>query len=740
MFSTQPQERPERRYRCREQQVKAAARGPEWHGSGLVPFTVSTLPCSEQRGVRLAMVSATIRIETHEANNGNFDVHLIEEDGHQTSGILKRLDLTTGRWTANVDRVVPPPRTDIVTYVSGVTPDRRSHPDFLDIATKLYDWLLPDGVLRQRWASLGNPRLYVATAVEALDQLPWEMACPAEPPLQRPALIAGLCRLNLQAPPATNKPSTWPFRILMVVGCKAEEEEALGIGKEVEAVERTFHPLGRTVDVHCMRRPTREAMMQWISRFQPHVFHFAGHTRKVEGADEYGLRIESDGGSWTWSSSGIDNDLPAKHWIPTFVFLNACRSSAEIGRWSTHRSFLAAGAKAVLGMQADVIGDLAGNFAATLYKGLAAGDRLEDAMNEARALIPGAPGNIAWALPALTVSERNAKLFTPCTLPSDQTYEKCAEFEEARLFANCREPRRIFTHWAYPCRMTDKPENVLIVLGEPNSGKSHLLKWCMENWAIGGARVRYIRMHDGTPKSFLSILRQIRDGDADNRDISTQYLHAGLSKLAFRQFNWHLNNLTRTGAPGDWVEAEHPETEISDECRPLTALSDKRPEEQIGALFVEALRRDAADRPLVLVFDQLEGPKGERLLPVDDFEQLVRNVFLPIATQSSHVKVAIAVTNMQAAAFNLLPMPPKYSDKVAKYEVPADVADDHLATLAAEMMWFKDEQWIKDLAGLLLCRSPGRSPPPKGLARLVMVRDTIRLHFPEYYNAVERMR
>jgi hypothetical protein len=118
---------------------------------------------------------------------------------------------------------------------------------------------------------------------------------------------------------------------------------------DLKAIERIFHPLGRTVDVHCMRRPARSDMMQWIKRFQPHVFHFAGHGRKVAGAEHYGLRIESDDGGWTWTSDAIDVDLPRERWVPKFVFLNACRSAAEqSGSWSTHRSFLAAGATAVL--------------------------------------------------------------------------------------------------------------------------------------------------------------------------------------------------------------------------------------------------------------------------------------------------------------------------------------------------------------------------------------------------------
>jgi hypothetical protein len=149
-----------------------------------------------------------------------------------------------------------------------------------------------------------------------------------------------------------------------------------------------------------MRRPTYTEMMAWIERFQPHVFHFAGHGIKVAGADQYGLRIENAGGAWTWSSDNIDVDLPRVRWVPTFVFLNACRSAAEQNcSWSTHRSFLAAGAKAVLGMQADISGSVAGDFASAMYKGLATGASLEDAMNQARAAIPGAPGTSAGRCP-----------------------------------------------------------------------------------------------------------------------------------------------------------------------------------------------------------------------------------------------------------------------------------------------------------------------------------------------------
>jgi hypothetical protein len=280
-------------------------------------------------------------------NRTDFDVHLIKEDGSQTPGLLTQADLTRGRWTANLDAASSPPATDIVTHVAGVTPDRRSHTDYEEIAQTLYDWLLPAGDLRKRWLALDNSRLYVETSVDALARLPWEMACPKVPPLRRPALIGGLCRLNPRtddnvSPPVAIRRSTWPFRILIVIGCKADEEEGLDISTEVKAIERIFHPLGRTVDIHCMYRPVKSDMMQWIKRFHPHI-HFAGHGEKIAGADQYGLRIESDDGGWNWTSDAIDVDLPKARWVPKFVFLNACRSSTESKRELEHAEKLCCG-------------------------------------------------------------------------------------------------------------------------------------------------------------------------------------------------------------------------------------------------------------------------------------------------------------------------------------------------------------------------------------------------------------
>jgi hypothetical protein len=690
------------------------------------------------------MASVTIRIEPNSsAKDCDFEVSLIEEDGRKTSGELKRSTLTTGEWRVAFYGAAPePPARDILNFVSNIGPALRSHPDLNAIAETLYAWLLPDGPIRQRWPNIYSSRIYLQVADPTLERLPWEMACPANPPLRRPALIGGIYRLNPQengvAAPIGEPCSEWPFRILVVIGCLASEEVALGVDVETRAIERAFHAFGRSVDVNCMIRPRERDLKDWIRSYAPHVLHFVGHSEKAPGLEQYGLRIESDDGGWTWFSEALDTDLLNLRWCPKLVVLNACRSSTEQGGWSALRSFMTAGAKAAIGMQADVNGSHSAGFAAVLYRELAAGARLEDAVFEARATMPGPPNDISWALPAMWINQRNVSLFTVPEPLSGPEYEKCAEFDDVLMFANCRDTRRVLTDWAFPCRVTAKPKNFLLLFGEPTAGKSHVVKWAMENWAICGARVRYLKLSNKSTKKFLSVLRLIRDGDAHADDVRSHFLHAALPTPAFKRFNWHLNNLTQSGVVGEWSEADHPEAEIADELRPLIARSDKRPEEQIGAMFVEALGRAAADKPLILVLDQLQG--ADSLLPGDEFQQLLLHVLLPAAASPSNlIKIAVVATHGEAASLGLTSLPPKLDRLVFTHPMTSFDDDAKIPSLVAEMIWFQREDLIVPVVQSMLKLPINKNPPPRGLARLEPFKEFFEKLYPNLLVAVKRM-
>lgn len=654
------------------------------------------------------------------AGQPDYAVTLIEEGGQETQAVLTEADVMKGPWQPD----------SILKRVSGAGPTNRNSTDFQAIAQTLYDWLLPAGPVRQRWMALDNsiqPRLLLDIQADALARLPWELTS-----TEWLALTNGLYRLGGAQPvpevqPVPAQGSLWPFRILIVVGCLAEEEAALRIAEEVTEIERTFLPLGRSVDVHRLDRPDKDTLKDWVRTFHPHVLHFAGHGNKLPASPKIGLRFNPAGANpWIWTGSDIRTDLRAWRWIPRFVFLNACRSAAEQeGSYSVQRGFLDRGTQAALGMQADMRGDLAGQFAAKLYEQCALGKTLEDAVFEARQTMTGKlPSNdhIDWALPALTATAQGIRLFEPPLSPTSLEYEQCREFREARFFANCREPRRKFTHWVYPADQAPSTKNVLVVTGEPKSGKSHLLKWCMETWALGGARVRYIELH-WQSKSLLDVLRQIRKGEPDGTTES-QYLHAPLPPAAFKRFKWELKNLIETNETGEWTEADHiNDPEIPDDDGILPGKGEKLLEPVVCARFWAALKAAAGARPLILVFDRLGGPNNERTLMMRDFEQLILNLFRPIAQETnSIIKLAFSASGPEATDYKLGSLP---AQNTVKFQVPTEFDDEQLAKLAAEMLWFHEESEIENLAKrLFLFPRPHRME--KGLARLKFVLEALK--------------
>ena len=648
---------------------------------------------------------ASVQIQILEGDRVH-TVRLIEEGGLAIQSDLPRESITGAKWT--------PQR--IAQRIGDAPAENRDHADYREIADTLYDWLLPEGPIREHWTELDTravPRVQLDIQPKELSGLPWELAGK-----DRIALTNGMYRLT-RTEGIQLQVSTWPFRILLVIGSSPEEEEALGIAKEIRSIERAFLPFGRSVDVHCLERPDKDMLRDWVRSFHPHVLHFAGHGSKMPGLAESGLLIQPAGKDpWIWTGDTVRADLRTWRWSPRFVFLNACRSAVELeGNRSVQKGFLDRGTQAVLAMQADVQGELAGLFAACLYKECAGGAALEDAVFEARSKL----GNrlpdyrhIDWALPSLTCSAPGIRLVEPLQAPNTPEFNDCREFVDARFFANCREPRRRFTHWLYPADAgTSRANNVLLITGETKSGKSHLLKWCMETWAMGGARVRYIELHEQS-RTFLDVLRQIRKGEADGSRQS-QYLHDGLPAAPFRRFKWELKNILEKSEPGEWIESEHTaDAEIEDDDGILTARSDKRLEPIICARFLAALRSAAGSQPLVLVFDRLGGPNNERTLFAPDFEQLVLNLFLPIARdRGSAMKLAFGATHSEKRDYRLDLL---VGDDALTYEVPIDYADEKLVELAAEAVWFEKEMQVRELARIMLGFSDAERPV--GLGRL----------------------
>lgn len=681
------------------------------------------------------MSGVTLRIGTFDAGQDGFPVTLAEEGGAITSGVMPRPLLLAGSWRGPaVPHVTVEAAVDDLLAMLNDDPAGRNDADWGAACAALCELLVPAGPVRTRFRDLppASTPVVLDIAEEALARVPWEIAARTRPAL-RPAVMNGMSRLAPASTVRTRAAADWPFRILLVIGCAEAEEATLGARAEREAIERRFLPLGRSVDVHVLLRPSKPGLVAHVRQYAPHALHFIGHASAA--GNGIALKIADPDGAWDWSVDEIDGDLLTWDWTPRFVFLNACRSAAEhVGSWSLQRAFLEAGAGAVLAMQADVRGDHAGALAAQLYERCAAGDTLQEALRDWRVAAAADPATatIDWGVPSLAATAAETRLLTPRPRPSGAEWEACGEFDETRYFADCRDLRRAFTYWLSPVRPpAGAPANALVLKGVPRSGKSHLVKWCMESWALAGARVRYIEVHDGTAKNFLSVLRQIRDGEAD-QDIATHYLHEGLPAVHFRRFNWELNNLLTTGQRGDWDQARHGQADVVDQGRPLDAKGETRLEPGVCAAFGDALRR-AAERPLVLVFDRLGGPRGERMLAPDEFAALIQHLFTPLAEDpKGSIRLVFNASEDEFGDYRLRHLP---QANTVVHELHEDVTEDLLVQYAVEMMWFRSEEQVRPLAQNLLQLL--RTADLKGLARLSLVTATIKQAFDQH---LRRMR
>ena len=232
--------------------------------------------------------------------------------------------------------------------VSGANAVARQTPEFSLIGAAMYDWMFPAGPLRQRWTVLQQAH-QISVMLDVRDRqlaaLPWELSSSPPPEMRTHRLER--CT-GTRSVPAGSASVPWPFRILFVVGCAEAEAVRLGVDQELEKIERTFVPFGRSVDLHCLLRPAKSELREYVREFHPHVLHFAGHGG-VDGQNA-ALLFDAPAGTWPWSSAQIASDLAGSQWTPAFVFLNACRSGfGAQSSWSVQRTFMSAGVQASLG-------------------------------------------------------------------------------------------------------------------------------------------------------------------------------------------------------------------------------------------------------------------------------------------------------------------------------------------------------------------------------------------------------
>jgi hypothetical protein len=585
----------------------------------------------------------------------------------------------------------------------------RQSDDFKEIAKTLEGWLFPQGPLRDQWEKLTKVHKHVdirlwlhVRKAPTLAELPWELA---KTPLGvRLGSAFGLCRL-VDTVNEEEMETVWPLRMLLLAG-GADMDGGLGIQNEMDAIHKALLPFGRSIQVVQLSTPTRKELSETVREFRPHVLHFAGHGEMTpSGQSGLSFEVPPPEGSWVWTGDNILPDLLDWGCVPRFVFLNACRTvGEETGSLTAQRSFMEAGSYGAIAMQADMPGDLAGLFAATFYQKLVDGQTVSEASRLARQAILAHSNNeslVNYAIPRVEAPPGLRLLQRPA-LPKKTGFVSCEEFAHARFFGNCSAERRKATEWFNPLNRADGEAGpqcnpVLLISGEAQSGKTHFLKWCMETWALGEARIRYVELHERS-MTFLDVLRQIRLGEPDLIDDKHQFLHSPLPPKPFRRYRWELENLLTTGTPGEWEGAEGL-ADLPPERGALPAIGDKRLEPAIAACFLEALEAAAEDQPLLLVFDRFSGG-SYRKLPPEEFKQLVEHLFMPLVSKpSSNVKLVFCATAAELQDYGLSILP---DDCRIRLDIPAKFENKELVRYALEADWYRNHDLVEGITEILL--------------------------------------
>lgn len=145
-----------------------------------------------------------------------------------------------------------------------------------------------------------------------------------------------------------------------------------------------------------------------------HVFHFIGHGRYDEGAQDGVLALEGPHGRAQLVSGADLGALLHDERSIRLALLNSCegaRGGLTDPYSGTAQSLVYQGIPAVVAMQFEITDTAAITFARSLYEAVAAGYPLDAAMAEARNAVREQPNPVEWATPVLYLRAPDGRIF-----------------------------------------------------------------------------------------------------------------------------------------------------------------------------------------------------------------------------------------------------------------------------------------------------------------------------------------
>ncbi|MGH9851223.1 MAG: CHAT domain-containing protein, partial [Blastocatellia bacterium] len=268
---------------------------------------------------------------------------------------------------------------------------RRDTPQLTEIGSQLYEWL--DGPTERWLARVGAGAQGTAVFVdvaERLRHLPWELLCHQGVYLCRNA-HRPFTPIRLVAKTARgHRRENRPLRILFMA-CSAENIRPV-LRYEFEEM-RILDAAGRyDIELVVEERGSSGGLAERLTEYGDDggkgyfdIFHLTGHADVNEEKTPI-FWMENDLGYGVAVTADELARSFAGNW-PRLVFLSGCKTaqSSELGLLPSFcEALVAAGAPAVLGWALPVQDDHATEAAAELYKHLAAGKRIDEAVARAR--------------------------------------------------------------------------------------------------------------------------------------------------------------------------------------------------------------------------------------------------------------------------------------------------------------------------------------------------------------------
>jgi len=223
--------------------------------------------------------------------------------------------------------------------------------------------------------------------------------------------------------------------------------------------------------------------------------------------------------------------------------------------------------------------------------------------------------------------------------------KNCKVFGDIESFVSRNDTRRRLIRSFYPLPPGAADNNLTIVTGTEDSGKSWLATWCLEVCALLDRDVRYVEISDGTSKTWLDALLQIRGGFKSAGVASL--VHRELDHKFFEQFYWELEHYSKA-LPIPVRDAE--QSIIPKDDYKLGGGWAVDFEIGLIKLFLESLARiGTADNPLIIVFDHFEN------MEEDDMKRfLIPALFEPVAGGLyKSLKFILVLTESESRRFKI---------------------------------------------------------------------------------------